>query len=131
LQKLNEAAATGLGILSVYADLVDKLSKIGPFSAGAGQSAAGAQARANALAAGAGPKGHRAAGGPVGPGESYTVGEHGPETLVMGDQGGSIVPNGRGGNEIHIHMHGMVIDGPAMDKFFREGLRRARYAPGT
>lgn len=35
------------------------------------------------------------------------------------------------GGDIHIHMHGMVIDGPAMDRFFREGLRRARTVPGT
>jgi len=75
-------------------------------------------------------KGGKASGGSVSAGSAYTVGEHGPETLVMGAQGGSIIPHG-GGNEIHIHMHGMVIDGPAMDKFFREGLRRARYAPGT
>ena len=35
----------------------------------------------------------RAAGGPVRPGESYVVGEHGPELLHMGRQGGAVTPN--------------------------------------
>lgn len=37
----------------------------------------------------------RAAGGPVWAGESYTVGEHGPERLVMGDRSGRVIPNHR------------------------------------
>jgi hypothetical protein len=36
----------------------------------------------------------KASGGPVLPGQSYTVGEHGPETLVMGSSGGFVIPNG-------------------------------------
>jgi hypothetical protein len=42
----------------------------------------------------------RAAGGPVVPGRTYTVGEEGIETLVMGASGGYVVPNGgrRGGS---------------------------------
>ena len=36
----------------------------------------------------------RALGGQVRPGESYRVGEYGPETLVMGSNGGTIVPKG-------------------------------------
>lgn len=40
----------------------------------------------------------RASGGPVIPGGVYTVGEQGPETLVMGSRGGYVVPNaGDGG----------------------------------
>lgn len=39
----------------------------------------------------------RAGGGPVLPGQPYTVGERGPETLVMGSSGGTIIPNGGGG----------------------------------
>jgi hypothetical protein len=35
-----------------------------------------------------------ASGGPVRPGEAYTVGERGPETLVMGSRGGNIIPGG-------------------------------------
>jgi hypothetical protein len=35
-----------------------------------------------------------ASGGPVIPGGIYTVGEHGPETLVMGGAGGQVIPNG-------------------------------------
>lgn len=38
----------------------------------------------------------RAAGGPVNPGGAYLVGEHGPELLFMGRQGGQIVPNASG-----------------------------------
>jgi hypothetical protein len=37
------------------------------------------------------PKAH---GGPVLPGRTYTVGEQGPETLVMGGRGGMVIPNG-------------------------------------
>lgn len=42
----------------------------------------------------------RALGGQVRPGESYVVGERGPEVLTMGSGGGSIAPNEtmRGGN---------------------------------
>jgi hypothetical protein len=39
----------------------------------------------------------RALGGPVLPGRSYTVGEHGPERLVMGARGGMVIAGG-GGN---------------------------------
>lgn len=35
----------------------------------------------------------RASGGPVMPGNVYTVGEQGPETLVMGARGGYVIPN--------------------------------------
>lgn len=40
----------------------------------------------------------RARGGPVLAGETYTVGEHGPETLVMGGTAGTIIPSGAGGS---------------------------------
>lgn len=40
----------------------------------------------------------RAGGGPVVAGQAYTVGERGPETLVMGSAGGTIVPNGAWGS---------------------------------
>jgi hypothetical protein len=36
----------------------------------------------------------RASGGPVSAGESYIVGEEGPEILSMGSRSGSIIPNG-------------------------------------
>lgn len=36
----------------------------------------------------------RAKGGPVAAGTAYTVGENGPETLVMGSQSGHVIPNG-------------------------------------
>lgn len=39
----------------------------------------------------------RAAGGPVSPGGVYTVGENGPETLVMGNASGRVVSSGGGG----------------------------------
>jgi TP901 family phage tail tape measure protein len=38
----------------------------------------------------------RASGGMVVPGGIYTVGERGPETLVMGGSGGNVIPNGGG-----------------------------------
>lgn len=41
--------------------------------------------------------GRRASGGPVLPNSIYTVGEAGPETLVMGPNGGMVIPNSGGG----------------------------------
>jgi len=38
-----------------------------------------------------------AAGGPMVPGGVYTVGERGPETVVMGSSGGAVIPGGGGG----------------------------------
>jgi hypothetical protein len=35
----------------------------------------------------------RASGGPVVPGQTYTVGENGPETLMMGQSGGYVMPS--------------------------------------
>jgi hypothetical protein len=53
----------------------------------------------------------RAAGGPVLPGESYTVGEHGIEVLQMGARGGRIIPNHAlgGGSQIVVNIHGPVM----------------------
>jgi len=51
--------------------------------------------------------GARAGGGDVKPGMSYTVGEQGPETLVMGSQGGHVYPNGSA-QVIENHIHLMV-----------------------
>lgn len=54
----------------------------------------------------------RAAGGPVAAGEAYRVGEKGPETLVMGARGGTIIPNGGGGGgpvEIVLQLDGREV----------------------
>lgn len=58
----------------------------------------------------------RAAGGPVEPGHVYTVGENGPEQLVMGSNSGRIIPNGAG-------MAGMV---PAEIPIMLDGREVAR-----
>ena len=51
----------------------------------------------------AGLAGQRAMGGDVMAGESYLVGERGPEILRMGRQGGTVVPNHAiGGNQVNI-----------------------------
>jgi hypothetical protein len=52
------------------------------------------------FASGAQYMGGKQHGGPVEPFTAYTVGEAGPETLVMGSQGGTVIPNGGtvGGN---------------------------------
>lgn len=47
----------------------------------------------------------RAVGGPVEEGQTYLVGEHGPETLVMGNQSGTVIPNG-GVNVIQLFVDG-------------------------
>jgi hypothetical protein len=77
-------------------------------------------------------QGGRASGGSVGAGGAYTVGEQGPETLVMGDQGGSIIPNGGGGvRDIHIHMDGIYAgDGPSLDRLANLIAQRLSYATG-
>lgn len=46
--------------------------------------------------------GPKAAGGPVMAGKSYTVGERGPETLVMGNAGHIIPSRGMGGTSVQI-----------------------------
>ncbi len=54
--------------------------------------------------------GARASGGPVSPGEAYTVGEQGPEMLVMGNRGGTVVPNGgtTGGTTVIVNYSPMM-----------------------
>jgi hypothetical protein len=47
-----------------------------------------------------------------------------------GEEFSGYPPKSGGGKEVHIHIHGNVIDGPAMDRFFREGLARARISSG-
>lgn len=61
----------------------------------------------------------RAAGGPVEPGMTYTVGENGPETLVMGRQGGSIIPNGSGMVPVEIPV---MLDGREIGRIADERL---------
>lgn len=60
------------------------------------------------------PHGVRQHGGPVMPGGTYTVGEAGPETLVMGSSGGYVIPNqgsgdrpsGGGGVNLTFYIYG-------------------------
>ena len=80
---------------------------------------------------GAGVSRGRAAGGPVAAGQTYLVGERGPEMLTMGASGGYVTPNGGGSPTINVHIYGSVLSGHDLDRFFNEGLRRARFAPGT
>lgn len=59
------------------------------------------ESKAAKIAAGGGagkyaPPPRRAMGGPVEAGGVYTVGENGPETLVMGQQNGTVLPHGAG-----------------------------------
>jgi hypothetical protein len=53
------------------------------------------------------PKGARASGGPVTAGQAYTVGEEGPETLVLGNQSGVVLPNGTrtGGGGVTVYVN--------------------------
>jgi hypothetical protein len=69
-----------------------------------------------------------ALGGSVLPGNIYTVGEQGPETLVMGARGGMVIPNrgsgpGGGGN-VYITVMGHVQTERNLQLAMREGLRR-------
>lgn len=49
---------------------------------------------------GVGPGNRRASGGPVHAGETYLVGEQGPELLQMGNTSGNIIPNHRLGSSL-------------------------------
>lgn len=53
-------------------------------------------------------KGGRAAGGPVWPGGTYTVGEHGPERLTMGYGGGYVTPMGGRGVVVNVRTEAHV-----------------------
>lgn len=57
--------------------------------------------------------GARAAGGPVLPGQTYLVGERGPELLRMGGASGSIVPNHQigAGRSVSFDLRGAVMTG--------------------
>lgn len=69
--------------------------------------------------------GGRASGGPVLPGMRYNVGENGPETLVMGRQGGMVIPNRGGGSsgggqmpvQVNIHNYGQPMDMEQSSRF--------------
>lgn len=146
---INDALDTGVQILELTAQLLDKLPAAYANLSSDQLSASEAAAKARGLgSAGTGPsptagtaptggivrrQAARAAGGPVSPGEVYTVGEQGPETLVMGSQGGTVVPNGAGGSShLHIHIdHGAFIDGPSIDRLANLILRSGRHRPGT
>lgn len=123
-KKLNEAAATGLGLLELTVTALDKISKVGPFGSGLAANATNAAQQAH------NPRG-RAIGGPVESGD-YLVGEQGPEVRHFG-AGGSIIPGGGGGpTAIHVHIHqGAYIDGPSIDRLANMIVERARYATGT
>jgi hypothetical protein len=68
------------------------------------------------------PVGERASGGPVSSGETYLVGEKGPELLHMGSGSGSVTPNDKiGGNTYNIYTTGMG------EKLAREIERQTAY----
>ena len=102
---------------------ITDIQRLGNFLSGHGSTTPGGSAQGH---------GARAAGGPVAAGAAYTVGERGPETLVMGNQSGSIIPNGGGGAAVHLHIHGgMFMDnGPTIDAISNALLRYARHRPG-
>jgi hypothetical protein len=58
----------------------------------------------------------RASGGPVLPGMTYMVGEQGPEPLIMGRNGGFILPHSGGsggggkGVQVNIHNYGQPME---------------------
>lgn len=73
-----------------------------------------------------------ATGGPVSPGTAYMVGERGPEMLVMGSQGGGIIPNGGGRGGVTVNINGGIFtDGASLDRLANLIMQRVRFAPGT
>jgi len=64
--------------------------------------------------------GGRAAGGPVYPGQTYLVGERGPELLSMGSNSGHITPNNAigGGSNVTININ--AVDAKSVNQLFTE-----------
>lgn len=76
---------------------------------------------------------HRAGGGAVDAGQTYTVGERGPETLVMGGQSGSILPNGVGGgvtNNFYVNGTGADVARVVMAEITKS-MRQSRQFPAA
>jgi len=77
----------------------------------------------------------RANGGPVMPGQSYMVGERGPEILRMGASGGQVIPlsgrsGGNGGANVYYTNNGVDLQGAQqiqalLDPFITKNIRRA------
>jgi hypothetical protein len=72
----------------------------------------------------------RASGGPVQAGQAYTVGERGPETLVMGNGGGTIIPNGRGGSAGPTTVQ-LVLDGSVIAEVVSREMAWSQRLAGT
>src|SRR5439155_6630227 len=110
----NRAISAGLGtiqnqIIGVVSDFRDLIAAIQWLSSHA--------AAINAATSSAGHM-HAQHGGPVVPGGIYTVGEAGPETLVMGGQGGYVIPNAGTTNNYNLSLSGSAaVNDP-------EGVRR-------
>ena len=66
--------------------------------------------------------GGRAAGGPVSAGQSYLVGEQGPEILRMGNQAGNIVPNGFGAVTLNVINRGEPVKGAVSQRQTDQGM---------
>lgn len=68
----------------------------------------------------------RASGGPVDAGSTYIVGERGPETLVMGNANGFIVPNGAGsaGSAGATQIIQLVVDGRVLAAVVNDHITR-------
>jgi hypothetical protein len=64
----------------------------------------------------------RAQGGPVGAGQTYMVGERGPETFRAPAGGGTIIPNGQGGGAVNVNFTVNAIDAQS----FNSALSRQR-----
>ncbi len=74
----------------------------------------------------AGLAGQRAMGGDVMPGESYLVGERGPEVLRMGRQGGTVIPNHAiGGHQVSI-VQNITLGAGVTPAQFAAGMAQAK-----
>ena len=114
---------TGPGVEAVFQAMVDSASGwlwVLDQIVHKGEGAIGAMERFLHLGGGSGepPGGYqtgslagpgRQTGGPVASGGVYTVGEAGPETLVMGSSGGMVIPSSSGGMDDTNELLGQVI----------------------
>ena len=117
--KLSKAIAIAEAVVNVARGISAALALPFPFNLGAAALvAAQGFAQINAIKS-AQYTGPREKGGPVGAGQSYLVGEKGPE-LFTPNAGGQITPNKAMGGEVNVNFNITTVDAASFDQLLVE-----------